>query len=480
MKHLGKVNPSSPYEVFMRSRLSMEDIEVMTLLYQPLIGSQAVSLYLTLAQDAQKSAGRKAERTHRGLMMLTGQPLDVLYGERRKLEGMGLLKVFKHSEEGEHSFIYTIQLPLSPQHFFSHNTFPVFLLNKTGEHIYKELRQHFVVTPPDASGYLADTMKFDEVFRSVHPSELRVKSGESKEAMSSTSLLSMLSEAEESFSFHDLDFDYETMLAYLPQFTRVPAIEQQLIQRENIRMIENLVFLYKLDAKAMADLISQVLLNRDEIDFVELRQLTRESYQLNESRQPAGLGLTLTHLDAQPDSLKTVEGEPANDFEKKVAYYESISPLEQITDLTGGAKIYQGDLKIIDELIFDYALPPGVVNVLITYLFSEHDERLVKNLAFKIANNWKRKGIRNVPQAMEQAKNEAKKNDSFQQHSKTKKTDFYRKPQQIKKEPVPEWMENPDWNKDESSEEELVTARREAAEKLARLQNKSRQKGDDR
>ncbi|ADH98877.1 replication initiation and membrane attachment family protein [Salisediminibacterium selenitireducens] len=481
MEHLGKLNPSSPYQAFMRSRLASEDIEVMTLLYQPLIGSTAVSLYLTLAHDAQRSPGRIAERTHRGLMMLTGQPLDVLYGERKKLEGMGLLKVYKKTDDGEHYMIYKLQSPLTPHHFFHHDIFPVFLLNKTGEHIYKDLRHHFAVTPPDATGYEAETLRFDDVFRSVHPSELKVKSAESKRALSSTELLSTVTEAEESFGFSGLDFDYETMLDYLPQFTRMPAVESQLVQRENIRLIENLVFLYQLDAKQMAELIGKVLLNREEIDFVELRQMARETYQLKESRQPAGLGLTLTHKDAQPDSLKTVTGEPANEYEERVAYYENSSPLDQISDLTGGAKIFDGDLKIIDELIFDYALPPGVVNVLITYLFRENDERLVKNLAFKIANSWKRKGIRTVPQAMKQAVADAKQNESFKQHAKTKKTDFYKKPdRQVKSEPVPEWMENPDWNKEHATEDELDAARKEAAEKLARLKKKSRQKGDDR
>ena len=124
---------------------------------------------------------------------------------------------------------------------------------------------------------------------------------------------------------------------------------------------------------------------------------------------------------------------------KQIYTFETISPYDFLTGKNKGLKPSKSELNLIETLLIDYNLTPGVVNVLIDYVLRINDNKLTKNFVITIASQWKRSNIKTVEEAMELCKKENK--------SKTKvKTK--------KKEEKPNWY-NKELEEEEASEEEI-------------------------
>ena len=115
---------------------------------------------------------------------------------------------------------------------------------------------------------------------------------------------------------------------------------------------------------------------------------------------------------------------------------EEASPKEFLTSKNGGCEPTRADLKLIEHLLIDLNLKPGVVNVLIDYVLRINNNKLNKAYVEKIASQWIRCNINTVADAINIAKGENKK--------KTK--------QQSKK--LPDWLDK-EIKSDLMSEEEL-------------------------
>ena len=90
----------------------------------------------------------------------------------------------------------------------------------------------------------------------------------------------------------------------------------------------------------------------------------------------------------------------------------------------------KSDLSVLEMLLVDYDLPPGVVNVLIDYVLRINNNKLIKSFIESIAIQWKRSNIKTVEQAMEIAKeNNSKKNKIVKTSNvvKEKKPDWFDK-----------------------------------------------------
>ncbi len=94
------------YIVKSSSVLQELDRKIITLLYQPLIGTKGFSLYMTLWGELEQNRLWGEESTHHSLMTLMQSNLRDIYHERLKLEGLGLLKTFvKETDESKNTFM---------------------------------------------------------------------------------------------------------------------------------------------------------------------------------------------------------------------------------------------------------------------------------------------------------------------------------------------------------------------------------------
>ena len=81
---LVSILPADSYVVINKSLLNDNDRLVLTMLYQPIIGSTALSLYFTLWSDLNKTEIMSNEYTHHHLMSVMCLKLDEIVSARKK------------------------------------------------------------------------------------------------------------------------------------------------------------------------------------------------------------------------------------------------------------------------------------------------------------------------------------------------------------------------------------------------------------
>ena len=106
--------------------------DILSYLYLPLIGQRAYSVYLFLYEEA-----KRMTHFHHycGLSRLTSYlniSLDQLENACKMLEGIGLLKTFRQSEE-KTIYLYVVQHPLSLNKFFHNQVLLQALRHTLGE-----------------------------------------------------------------------------------------------------------------------------------------------------------------------------------------------------------------------------------------------------------------------------------------------------------------------------------------------------------
>ena len=89
--------------------------------------------------------------------------------------------------------------------------------------------------------------------------------------------------------------------------------------------------------------------------------------------------------------------------------FENAHPYQLLKSKYKDGKVVEKDLKLIESLLLDLKLTPGVVNVLIDYVLKVNNQKLNKNYVEAIASQWKRLGIETVEEAMNACKKEHKK-----------------------------------------------------------------------
>ena len=92
--------------------------------------------------------------------------------------------------------------------------------------------------------------------------------------------------------------------------------------------------------------------------------------------------------------------------------FETISPRELLISKNKGSDPTRRDLKLIEDLLIDYKLKPGVVNVLIDYILNVNEKKLTRGLVEMLAGQWQRLGIETVEDAMKIAEKEHKRKNN--------------------------------------------------------------------
>nr|WP_239541417.1 DnaD domain protein [Pullulanibacillus pueri] len=208
----------------------------------------------------------------------------------------------------------------------------------------------------------------------------------------------------------------------------------------------------------MGQIIQRAFLHTGEIDIEQLRKEVRNYYQIENGEQLPALSFR-----TQPEPLKEFSSTPPkDDYEHLIQWFESISPYE-LLETVGGGQPAAPDLKIVEEVLFDQKLNPGVVNVLLDYVMRTNDYRLIKGYVTKIAAQWGRKKVKTVREAMELAKSEHKQYQKWTEE-KTKRPTQRSNTRRAK---LPKWMEE---GKQAKSEGQSAPDDKTLAERKQRLE----------
>ena len=403
------VLPADSYIVINKSIITEQDKKILVDLYQPIIGNTAISLYLTLLNDIDINSS--IEFTHHHLLSVMQTSLEEISKMRERLEGIGLLKTYV--KKGEISrYIYMLYSPVSANEFLNHPILNMVLYNNVGKTEYKKIVEKYKLPRISLKEYEDISSSFDEVFTSVPVNSFFNNEGIVSKNCKELSLKNTI--------------DFDLLIVELGTKT----INEKAFTKEIKFLVNNLCFLYSIDVNTMSNLIRASLNEKGMIDKETLRKGARNYYQFENS----GNLPTIIHY-TQPEYLKSPSGN--NSRRGKMIYtFENTNPYQFLKSKYKNGKVITRDLQIVESLLLDLKLSPGVVNVLLDYVLRVNNMKLNKTYIETIASHWKRLGIETVPEAMDACIKEHKKSSKKSTKKETK---------------VPEWF---DQNKEEKASKE--------------------------
>ena len=404
--------PADSYQVINKSIITDVDKKVLIDLYQVIIGSASISLYNVLLSSLNDNILGE-EVTHHSLVTSLGMGIKDILSARERLEGIGLLKTYLKEDTG--FYVYVLYSPLSYEEFFNNPILNVVLYNNLGKKEYEKLVSKYELPKVGLKGYKDVSLSFDEVFGSINPEVINNFNVRSR-------------------NVNKLDFkeglDFDLIISGL-------SLNEKIFNEDVKYLLNSLSFIYNIDTLTMQNLIRSTLNEKGSIDKEALRKSIRSYYTFeNRGNLP-----TLIYR-RQPEYLKSKDnGVTAK--AKMIHVFENTNPYEFLKSKYKDGKVINRDLVILESLLIDLKLTPGVVNVLVDYVLKTNNMKLNKAYIETIGSSWKRLGIETVIDAMDRCIKEYKKVPKSSTKSVKKESDI-----------VPEWFNQKIEKKELSRDEE--------------------------
>lgn len=404
------VLPADSYIVINKTILSDQDRDLLISLYQPIIGSIAINLYFTLWSNLDTNNIISTNYNHHYLMSNMRLKLEDIIEAREKLEAIGLINTYiKKGNINE--YIYELYSPLSSNEFLNNPILSITLFNHVGKREYDKIIEKYKILKVDLEKYENITLKFNDIFESISTEyfkETDIRKRNSIEVDITTKI------------------DLNNVLSLIPD----EILNKRSITNEAKTLIYKLSFIYNYDDTQISEIIRNSIGIKEMINLDLLRENARNYYKFeHKGKMPSII------YKNQPEYLR-VKLNDTSSRSKMIYQYETLSPYEFLCMKNSSNKISKTETNLLETLLIDYDLKPGVVNVLIDYVLRINDNKLIKNFVEVIASQWKKNGIETVDNAMKQASSEYK--------SKVKKT--------IKEKPS--WLSN-EAKSDLATDEEL-------------------------
>lgn len=420
------VLPADTYVVINNTILTEQDRKIITMLYQPIIGSIASALFFSLWSQLEKSEIISDTFTHHQLMSNMKLRLEDIIEAREKLEGIGILKTFL-KKGNVNNYVYQLFSPLPAYEFFNNPILDVSLSNNVGINEYNKLVEYFKIPVIKLEEYENVTCSFNETYESVTETN--------KEYTQIKKISKNNIEIQSSFNLN-------AILELIPD----EMLNKRRITKEQKLFINKLAYIYNLTETALSEIIMNSINDKNLIDYDKLKENCRKYYSFeNNGKLP-----NLIYKN-QPEYLRKKISDTSN--RSKIIYkFETTSPYDFLYEKNNNTKPSTNDLKILEFLLVEQQLNPGVVNVLVDYVLKINNNKLIKSFVLTISSQWVRNKIETVEDAMKIAEKEYK----------SKKT--YEPKKQIKTiETKPDWF-------DKNIEENIVSEQ-EQLEFEARLKN---------
>lgn len=394
--------PADTYIVKNATILNNESRFVLIKLYQPIIGSVAINLYFTLWSNLDASQIISTEYTHHSLMAEMRIKLEDILEAREKLEAIGLLKTYL-KKGNINNYVYELYSPLEPDEFIDNPILVTTLISNIGKIEYERILNIFKIPTMSLKEYTDVSSSFSDTFEVTNDLEI----GDTKN----------IRRVKQVDLVVDEKIDLNGLLSLIPS----EILNHRLITNDTRSLIYKLSYIYNLDEDELSELIRNSVNEKKIIDKDLLRKNCHNYYTFEHQNMTPSL-----IYKKQPEYLRNKAGDGTRKS-KQIYTFETISPYEFLTGKNKGIKPSKHDLLLIETLMIDYDLPPGVVNVLIDYVLRINDNKLTKNFILSIASQWKRSGIKTVPEAMAICKKENKNKVKVKTVKKEEKPDWFNK-----------------------------------------------------
>ncbi len=410
------VLPADTFIVVNKTILNDNDRNLLILLYQPIIGANAISLYYTLWSYLDKLELLSNEWTHhhilRDMMISNSELIDA----RVKLEAIGLIKTYV-KKGNVNNFVYELYSPISAQEFINNPALNMAIYNAVGKLEYERIVNYFRIPKVNLKEYEDVTSKFSDVFE-----------------FNSTPLTDNLIYDIKKSNYRKLEIlskiDINTILSLIND----DMLNKKSITKDTKDFLYKISYVYNYDNDDMIELIRNSITEKHTIDKKKLQEIANKYYRFdNMGKLPSII------YKNQPEYLRKDNLDTSN-RSRMIHMFEVTSPYDFICSKCKTGNPTSSDLAIISYLLIDLNLKPGVVNVLIDYVLKINNNKLIKSFVEVIASQWSKSNIETVEDAMNIAEKEYKKRKST--------------PKIVKKSITPDWF-NKEIEEDTASIEEI-------------------------
>ena len=423
---MNTILPADTYIVVNKTIMDDIDRKIVTMLYQPIIGHTATTLYFTLFDDLLRHDVMSEELTHHHLMATMQLKLEDILIAREKLEAVGLLKTYLKKDH-VNNFVYLLYAPLSVNEFLNHPILNVVLYNNLGKKEYENIVNCFRIPKVNLKDYEDITKSFNKVFSSVSSNTYLGNDNIVKKNRGTIEITEGV--------------DFNLLISSIPK----SMVSDKCFTDEVKDLINSLAFVYNIDDLNMQGLVRNSINEKGLIDKTELRKSARNFYQFEQ-----GGKLPTLIYSKQPDYLKTPSGDTSN-WAKQVYTFENVTPYDYIRSKYKNGEPTLRELQIIEDLMVKQKMKPGVVNVLIDYVLKVNNQKFTRSYVETVAAQWSRLNIETVEAAMKTAEKEHKKLKKMLNKDKEESNNKHYKP---KEEALPSWFDKKIENKEMSKEEE--------------------------
>ena len=381
------MSPKDGFMVRQNAQLSDVDQKILTFLYQPLIGSNAYSLYMTLWTEVGEETYWSNGILHSELLTLLNIGIPELYQARIKLEAIGLLKCYLKSSQTDKVYIYELLAPQSSAMFFKDDLLSLLLFETVGERKFKSLRNRFTISSFDKKEYKEITKSFLDVYHF----DANVLKQEKKLLKESVELIG--EDLPKGPTVDSQTFDFKFFYAGLNKhYVNRSAISKEL--ESAILVLHTMYGINELD-------MQQYVLEASDIDTgnVDERKLKNIVYrQYHEVKQEKIKLEDVIEKDIQANQNQhknrrgylRQQGLTDNEI-SLIEASEGISPYDFMTSIKEqkGGYVTKNEEWTLQEILSKANLPASVINILIHYILAIRDNPIFeKALAYKISNDW--------------------------------------------------------------------------------------------
>jgi replication initiation and membrane attachment protein len=347
----------SQITVYASTTLNSDDVNVITLLYAPLIQADAYKMYMTLHSLLNRTSLQSQTLHQKELLDILGLNPNSFGEARLKLEAIGLLNTYKCNNE----YMFLLKSPLTAKGFLSDGVLGMYLYSLLGDTEFKRIQRLFQIKTVDKTGYDEITASFDDVFKSVE--EIKISNEEF--------IIDRRFNA--GIKIKNYDFDFNLFASGIA----ATFLEGKRITKKFQTFITNIAYAYGFTEAEMQEIYNKSLNSSGNFDYTLCSKKSREKYAETHERKLPLLGVV--------DEVEKTELEELF----------STLPAKNIIETSTGNKVASSiDIDKIQQLYQEYdTLLRSVVNVCVIYAIKKCEEVPAYSYFDTILKDWIKKEI---------------------------------------------------------------------------------------
>ena len=354
--------------IYSSANLSQDDINVVSLLYAPLIKNNAYRFYMTLVSVLNRNVLHSQTLLHKDLLDILGMNANEFYQARIRLEAIGLLNTYQNGEE----YVLFVKAPQTSKQFLSDGVLGMYLYSEVGHETFKKLQKMFSIPKADKSNYTELTASFDDVFTSEV--EVEIKNND----------YLVDHKVNKGIIINNYNFDFNLFKNGISE----TFLENHRITQKFKIFITNIAYAYGFNEVQMQEVYNQSLNNSGHFDYTLCSRKTRELYK-----------------NLHQESLPKIAIQPKVEMSEAEALFDSL-PAKNIIETATGMKVaLASDIDKIQNLYQEYSqLPRSVINVSVVYSIKKCEGEVPAYSYFDtVLKDWINKGISTFESAKELA-----------------------------------------------------------------------------